>query len=41
MTKTLDVFRDYYQYEEIQGADRKKIENNTRSCISEKQLQML
>ena len=24
--KTLDVFRDYYQYEEIQGADRKKIE---------------
>jgi ATP-dependent DNA helicase RecG len=23
--KTLDVFRDYYQYEEIQGADRKKI----------------
>ncbi|MCD8179364.1 MAG: putative DNA binding domain-containing protein [Tannerellaceae bacterium] len=24
--KTLEVFRDYYQYEEIQGADRKKIE---------------
>ncbi|MCD8054144.1 MAG: putative DNA binding domain-containing protein [Lachnospiraceae bacterium] len=24
--KTLEVFRDYYQYEEIQGADRKKVE---------------
>ena len=24
--KTLEIFRDYYQYEEIQGADRKKIE---------------
>lgn len=33
--KTLDVFRDYYQYEEIQGADRKKIETILEAAFRE------
>ena len=33
--KTLDVFRDYYQYEEIQGADRKKIERIPEAAFRE------
>lgn len=33
--KTLDVFRDYYQYEEIQGADRKKIEKIPEAAFRE------
>ncbi len=28
-----EVFRDYYKYEVIQGADRKKFEKNTGGCI--------
>ncbi len=31
--KTIDIFRDYYQYEVIEGADRKKVEKNTRGCV--------
>ena len=31
--KALEVFKDYYQYEEIQGADRKKVEKITGGCI--------
>ena len=33
--KTLDVFRDYYQYEEIQGADRKKNEKIPEAAFRE------
>lgn len=33
--KTLEVFRDYYQYEEIQGADRKKIEKIPEAAFRE------
>ena len=33
--KMLDVFRDYYQYEEIQGADRKKIEKIPEAAFRE------
>ena len=32
--KAIEIFRDYYQYEEIKGADKKKNRKNTRSCIS-------
>lgn len=38
--KALDVFKDYYQYEVIQGADRKKIEKYQRLHL-EKRSQML
>ena len=37
--KSIDVFKDYYQYEVIQGADRKK-EKKYRRLHLEKQLQM-
>ena len=33
--KTIDVFRDYYQYEVIQGADRKKIEKIPEAAFRE------
>lgn len=33
--KTSDVFRDYYQYEEIQGADGKKIEKIPETAFRE------
>ena len=33
--KTLEIFRDYYQYEEIQGADRKKIEKIPEAAFRE------
>lgn len=33
--KTLEVFRDYYQYEEIQGADRKKMEKIPEAAFRE------
>ena len=33
--KALDVFRDYYQYEVIQGADRKKIEKIPEEAFRE------
>lgn len=33
--KSLDLFRDYYQYEEIQGADRKKIEKIPEAAFRE------
>ena len=33
--KSLDVFRDYYQYEEIQGADRKRIEKVPEAAYRE------
>ena len=33
--KVLEVFRDYYQYEEIQGADRKKIEKIPEAAFRE------
>ncbi len=33
--KTLEVFRDYYQYEEIQGADRKKVEKIPEAAFRE------
>lgn len=33
--KSLDVFRDYYQYEEIQGADRKKMEKIPEAAFRE------
>ena len=33
--KTLDVFRDNYQYEEIQGADRKKVEKIPEAAFRE------
>ena len=33
--KTLAVFRDYYQYEEIKGADRKKIEKVPEAAFRE------
>ena len=33
--KALEVFRDYYQYEEIQGADRKKIEKIPEAAFRE------
>ena len=33
--KALDVFRDYYQYEEIQGSDRKKIEKIPEAAFRE------
>lgn len=33
--KSLDVFRDYYQYEEIQGADRKRIEKIPEAAYRE------
>ncbi len=33
--KALDVFRDYYQYEEIQGADRKKVEKIPEAAFRE------
>lgn len=38
--KTIDVFRDYYQYEIIEGTDRKKWKKYPR-LHSEKRLQML
>ena len=33
--KSLDVFRDYYEYEEIQGADRKRIEKIPEAAYRE------
>ena len=33
--KALGVFRDYYQYEEIQGADRKKVEKIPEAAFRE------
>ena len=33
--KTLEVFKDYYQYEEIQGADRKKVEKIPEAAFRE------
>ena len=33
--KALEVFRDYYQYEEIQGADRKKVEKIPEAAFRE------
>ena len=33
--KTLEVFRDYYQYEEIQGSDRKKVETIPEAAFRE------
>lgn len=33
--KSLDAFRDYYQYEEIQGADRKKMEKIPEAAFRE------
>ncbi|MCD8037203.1 MAG: putative DNA binding domain-containing protein [Clostridiales bacterium] len=33
--KTLEMFRDYYQYEEIQGADRKKVEKIPEAAFRE------
>ena len=33
--KAIDVFRDYYQYEVIQGADRQKIEKIPESAFRE------
>lgn len=33
--KTLNVFRDYYQYEVIQGADRKKVEKIPEAAFRE------
>ena len=33
--KTLEVFRDYYQYEEIQGADRRKVEKIPEAAFRE------
>lgn len=33
--KSLDIFRDYYQYEEIQGADRKKMEKIPEAAFRE------
>ena len=33
--KAIDVFRDYYQYEVIQGADRKKIEKIPEAAFRE------
>ena len=33
--KSLDVFRDYYQYEEIKGADRKKMEKIPEAAFRE------
>ncbi len=33
--KSLDIFRDYYQYEEIQGADRKRIEKIPEAAYRE------
>ena len=33
--KSLEVFRDYYQYEEIQGADRKKMEKIPEAAFRE------
>lgn len=33
--KSLDVFRDYYQYEEIQGADRKRMEKIPKAAYRE------
>ncbi len=33
--KSLEVFKDYYQYEEIQGADRKKVEKIPESAFRE------
>ena len=33
--KTLNVFRDYYQYEVIQGADRKMVEKIPEAAFRE------
>ena len=33
--KTLEVFKDYYQYEEIQGANRKKVEKIPEAAFRE------
>ncbi len=33
--KTLEIFRDYYQYEEIQGSERKKIEKIPEAAFRE------
>lgn len=33
--KTLEVFQDYYQYEEIQGSDRKKVEKIPEAAFRE------
>ena len=33
--KTLEIFRDYYQYEEIQSADRKKVERIPEAAFRE------
>ena len=33
--KTLDIFRNYYQYEEIQGANRKKVEKIPEAAFRE------
>lgn len=38
--KSIDVFRDYYQYEVIQGADREKVEKYQKRLFG-KRLQML
>ena len=33
MKKALEVFKDYYQYEEIEGAKSEKDRKNTGGCI--------
>lgn len=33
--KTIDIFRDYYQYEVIEGADRKKVEKIPEAAFRE------
>ncbi len=33
--KTIDVFRDYYQYEIIEGTDRKKMEKIPEAAFRE------
>ncbi len=40
MKKAIEVFRDYYQYEVIQSADRKKVEKIPEAAF-EKQSLML
>ena len=35
MKKSIDVFRDYYQYEVIQGADREKVEKIPEAAFRE------
>ena len=33
--KSIDVFRDYYEYEKIEGADRKKVEKIPEAAFRE------